>query len=108
MKRSSLICSNALAVALVLCAQSFQQLFSLTLFAEYVFYIAAAASVFVFRLKEPNASRPYRTWGYPVVPVLFIVGSLFGWKLSDGYRRFRTAYLEIGKGNGNAAIPGHA
>ena len=65
----------ALAIALMLLAQSFRQLFSLTLFAEYVFYIAAAASVFVFRVKEPNASRPYRTWGYPVVPVLFIVGS---------------------------------
>jgi APA family basic amino acid/polyamine antiporter len=66
---------TALAVALMLCAQSFQQLFSLTLFAEYVFYMAATASVFVFRVKEPNASRPYRTWGYPVVPVLFIAAS---------------------------------
>lgn len=64
-----------LAVALMLCAQSFQRLFSLTLFAEYVFYIAATASVFVFRVKEPNASRPYRTWAYPVVPVLFIAAS---------------------------------
>ena len=36
----------ALAVALMLLAQSFRQLFSLTLFAEYVFYIAATASVF--------------------------------------------------------------
>jgi basic amino acid/polyamine antiporter, APA family len=66
---------TALAVALMLSAQSFQQLFSLTLFAEYVFYMAATASVFVFRVKEPNASRPYRTWGYPVVPVLFIAAS---------------------------------
>jgi basic amino acid/polyamine antiporter, APA family len=66
---------TALAVALMLSAQSFQQLFSLTLFAEYVFYMAATASVFVFRVKEPDASRPYRTWGYPVVPVLFIAAS---------------------------------
>ena len=66
---------TALAVALMLSAQSFQQLFSLTLFAEYVFYMAATASVFIFRVKEPNASRPYRTWGYPVVPVLFIAAS---------------------------------
>jgi len=66
---------TALAIALMLCAQSFQRLFSLTLFAEYVFYMAATASVFVFRVKEPNASRPYRTWAYPVVPVLFIAAS---------------------------------
>lgn len=34
----------------------------------------------------------------------FIVGSLFGWKGEDGYRRFRTAYLEIGKGNGKTPL----
>ena len=66
----------ALAVALMLLAQSFRQLFSLTLFAEYVFYIAATASVFIFRFKEPDAVRPYHTWGYPVVPLLFIVAAL--------------------------------
>lgn len=34
----------------------------------------------------------------------FIVGSLFGWKGPDGYRRFRTAYVEIGKGNGKSPL----
>jgi phage terminase large subunit-like protein len=34
----------------------------------------------------------------------FIVGSLFGWKGSDGHRRFRTAYIEIGKGNGKSPV----
>lgn len=34
----------------------------------------------------------------------FIVGSLFGWKGTDGYRRFRTAYIEIGKGNGKTPM----
>jgi phage terminase large subunit-like protein len=34
----------------------------------------------------------------------FIVGSLFGWQLADGSRRFRTAYLEIGKGNGKTPL----
>jgi len=66
----------ALAVALMLLAQSFRELFSLTLFAEYLFYVAATASVFIFRRKEPNAVRTYRTWGYPVVPLLFIAASL--------------------------------
>jgi phage terminase large subunit-like protein len=36
----------------------------------------------------------------------FIVGSLFGWKGEDGYRRFRTAYVEIGKGNGKSPLAG--
>jgi len=34
----------------------------------------------------------------------FIVGSLFGWKRLDGYRRFRTAYIEMGKGNGKSPL----
>jgi len=73
---TAIVVQSALAVALMLAAQSFRQLFSLTLFAEYLFYIAATASVFIFRLKEPGAVRPYRTWGYPVVPLLFIAASL--------------------------------
>jgi APA family basic amino acid/polyamine antiporter len=31
------------------------------------------ASVFVFRRREPNAVRPYKTWGYPVVPAIFVL-----------------------------------
>ena len=34
----------------------------------------------------------------------FIIGSLFGWKAADGFRRFRTAYLEIAKGNGKTPL----
>lgn len=36
----------------------------------------------------------------------FIIGSLFGWKSADGHRRFRTAYIEIGKGNGKSPMAG--
>lgn len=36
----------------------------------------------------------------------FIQGSLFGWKAPDGFRRFRTAYLEVGKGNGKTPMVG--
>lgn len=34
----------------------------------------------------------------------FIVGSLFGWKKADGYRRYQSAYIEIGKGNGKSPL----
>ena len=34
----------------------------------------------------------------------FIIGSLFGWKTVDGFRRFRHAYIEIGKGNGKTPM----
>lgn len=39
-------------------------------------------------------------------PLLFIVGSLFGWKGPDGHRRFRIAYVEVGKGNAKTTLGG--
>jgi APA family basic amino acid/polyamine antiporter len=57
--------------------KTFQKLFSITIFAEFLFYALAAASVFVFRRRQPDVARPYRTWGYPVVPALFIAASAF-------------------------------
>jgi APA family basic amino acid/polyamine antiporter len=72
---NAIVFQGALAVILVSLVGKFQQLFSLTIFAEWLFYMIATSTIFVFRWKEPNASRPYRTWGYPVVPALFIVAA---------------------------------
>jgi basic amino acid/polyamine antiporter, APA family len=69
----ALIAQLALSIVLLLFAGSFRQLFSLTIFAEWLFYMIAASTVFVLRRKEPNAPRPYKTWGYPVVPALFVI-----------------------------------
>ncbi|HKY27759.1 MAG TPA: amino acid permease, partial [Pyrinomonadaceae bacterium] len=52
---------------------SFDQLTDLAVFAFWLFYGMVTASVFVFRRREPEAPRPYRTWGYPVVPALFVL-----------------------------------
>jgi amino acid transporter len=41
------------------------------------FYALAVASVFILRKTRPDMPRPYRTWGYPVVPFLFLGASLF-------------------------------
>ena len=41
------------------------------------FYALAVAAVFVLRRRLPNAQRPYRTWGYPMVPGLFLLAALF-------------------------------
>ena len=40
------------------------------------FYALAVAAVFVLRRKRPDLPRPYRAWGYPAVPLLFLVASL--------------------------------
>jgi APA family basic amino acid/polyamine antiporter len=73
---NSLIVQAILGSLLVVLGGNFQQLFSLALYPEWVFYMLAAASVFIFRKTEPDAARPYRTWGYPVVPALFILASM--------------------------------
>lgn len=40
------------------------------------FYVAVVAGVYVLRRKRPDLPRPYRTWGYPLVPALFLLASL--------------------------------
>jgi APA family basic amino acid/polyamine antiporter len=52
---------------------TFDQLTDFAIFAFWLFYGMVAASVFVFRRRNPDALRPYRTWGYPVVPAIFVL-----------------------------------
>jgi len=52
---------------------SFDQLTDMLIFASFIFYGATALGVFVLRVKMPDAHRPYKAWGYPVVPALFIL-----------------------------------
>ena len=62
-----------LSILLLLLGANFRQLFSLAIFAEWLFYMTATSTVFVFRKRDPQAARPYRMWGYPVVPIIFVV-----------------------------------
>ncbi|MFN2500451.1 MAG: APC family permease [Pyrinomonadaceae bacterium] len=43
--------------------------------AALIFYILAIAAVFVLRVKQPDAERPYKAFGYPVIPALYIIGA---------------------------------
>jgi APA family basic amino acid/polyamine antiporter len=71
----SLVVQCALAIVLLLLGGSFKQFFSLAIFAEWLFYMIAGSTVFVFRHREPQAERPYRVWGYPLVPGIFVAVS---------------------------------
>jgi basic amino acid/polyamine antiporter, APA family len=71
----AIIVQCGLAIILLLLGGSFRQFFSLAIFAEWLFYMIAGSTVFVLRRREPNADRPYRVWGYPVVPALFVLAS---------------------------------
>jgi APA family basic amino acid/polyamine antiporter len=72
---TAIVVQGVLAGVLLLFAGSFQELFSLTLFAEWLFYMLVTSTVFVFRRRLPDAPRPYRVWCYPYVPALFIAAS---------------------------------
>jgi len=55
---------------------SFQQLYTYVIFTGWIFYAAAALAVVVLRRTRPELPRPYRVWGYPVLPVTFAVAAL--------------------------------
>ena len=65
------------AWSMVLAASgTFEQLLTYVVFAGWAFYALAAASVFVYRRRRPDAPRPFRVPGYPVTPLVFIAVSL--------------------------------
>ena len=51
----------------------YSALLDYVIFAVLIFYILTVAGIFILRVKQPNAVRPYKAWGYPVVPVLYIL-----------------------------------
>ncbi len=52
---------------------TFDMLTDMLIFVSWAFYALGAYGVFILRKKMPDASRPYRTWGYPAVPIVFII-----------------------------------
>lgn len=52
---------------------TYDQLLTYVIFAEWILYALGTSSVFVLRKKYPQLERPYKTWGYPVVPMLFVM-----------------------------------
>lgn len=63
------------AAALAL-SGTYEQLFTYVMFASILFSVAAGIALFKLRRDRPDHPRPYRTWGYPVVPLVFIAGSV--------------------------------
>lgn len=66
---------QAVISCLMVLTGQFEDLFSLFIFAQWIFYALAVSSVYGSRRKEPGLPRPYRTWGYPLVPGIFVAGA---------------------------------
>jgi APA family basic amino acid/polyamine antiporter len=56
---------------------TFEQLFTYVVFGQWIFFALSVAAVIVLRRKRPDLPRPYKTWGYPVTPIIFLLASLY-------------------------------
>jgi basic amino acid/polyamine antiporter, APA family len=73
---SGAIVFQAVIACIMVLTGQFEDLFSLFIFVQWIFYALTVAAVFGSRRKEPDLVRPYRAWGYPVVPAIFVAGAL--------------------------------
>ena len=73
---ASLVAQGMWASLLVLTG-TFSQLFTYVIFASWIFYAMAAGAVMVLRRRSPRTERPYKVWGYPATPVIFILFSMY-------------------------------
>ena len=69
------IVAQSLWAGLLVLSGTFQQLVDYTAFAVVLFAGVAVASLFVLRRRDPDAPRPFRAWGYPVAPLVFVIAS---------------------------------
>lgn len=70
---SKAILMQAVWSSVLVFSGSFDQLTDMLIFAAFIFYGATTMGVFVLRIKMPDAPRPYKAWGYPVVPAIFFL-----------------------------------
>jgi amino acid transporter len=73
---AAILLTTVLGMVFVL-VRTFTQLADQFVIGIWPFYALAVASVYVLRRRRPDLHRVYRTWGYPVVPAVFLVASLF-------------------------------
>jgi APA family basic amino acid/polyamine antiporter len=69
------IATNTVVAGILAVSGTYDQLTDLVVFAYAIFYALTAGSLFILRRTRPDAVRPYRTTGYPWVPLVFVVAS---------------------------------
>ena len=71
----AIVLQSTWAIALTMTG-TYGQLLDYVVFADWIFFGLTVAAVFVFRRTMPDATRPFRTWGYPVTPALFVLAAI--------------------------------
>ena len=74
---NAIVFQSLWAIILILFWQRFESLIKYVVFMDWIFMTLAAISIFVFRKKLPNVDRPYKTIGYPIIPLIFILISIW-------------------------------
>ena len=70
------VCVAGVWSALLALTGTYEQLLTYVVFIAWIFYALAAATLFIYRRRSPDAERPYRVPGYPFTPLLFIIAAL--------------------------------
>jgi APA family basic amino acid/polyamine antiporter len=73
---------------------TFEQLFTYVVFGEWIFFGMTVFAVIVLRRKRPTLQRPYKTWGYPMTPLLFVLAAVFV-AISSLIKEFRNAMFGL-------------
>jgi APA family basic amino acid/polyamine antiporter len=68
---------QAIWTSLLTLSGSYGNLLDYVVIAVLIFYILTVAGVFILRKKQPDAERPYKVWGYPIVPALYMLMATF-------------------------------
>ncbi len=70
------IVSTALWSSVLVLSGTFEQLFTYVVFMSWLWFALAALAIFAYRAREPRAPRPFRTPGYPLTPIVFVLAAL--------------------------------
>jgi len=89
----SILALSAWSAILVLSGR-YDQLFTYVIFASWILYGMTTAAVVVLRRKRPEMPRPYRTFGYPVIPVVFVLSAL-GLVISTAFNSPRESLMGL-------------
>jgi APA family basic amino acid/polyamine antiporter len=68
---------HGIYTSLLVLSGSFDMLTDMLIFVSWLFYGLSAAGIFILRKKMPDAPRPYKVWGYPIVPAIFVLFTFF-------------------------------
>ena len=68
---------QGIVAALLTLTGTYSDLLTLSAFSSLLFNVSTVVGLFVLRRREPDMPRPYRAWGYPFLPILYIVVSVF-------------------------------